>query len=233
MTEKHLSSGFDQELNTVSRLVMELGGLVETQVAAVLDALVALDPKAAEEIIATEKRVNQLEMNLDFEAIATIARRQPTARDLRLLIAVAKATTDLERIGDEAETIAFSILNLVKLKTEGTEHLYKLKSFGERAAELLRRALDAFARLDDREAASLVEHENVVSDEVEAWLPSLKEAMMREPANVEGGLEMLSIARCIERVQDHAVNVAEFTIYVVQGADIRHRHHFGMPGISR
>ena len=222
MSAKHVSTQFDKELEMVSTRVMELGGLVETQMTAVLEALEHLDRVQAEKIIEMEEHVNRLEVSVDHDAIATIARRQPAARDLRLLIAVAKATTDLERIGDESEEIACLILNMVEKGGKRLSCQNAVKACGDSAVVLLREALDAFARRDVVASAKILKDVGPVEEKFRKVREELTAHVVGHPTSAVAILDLMLIARAIERVKDHALNIAELTIYIVKGDDVRH-----------
>jgi phosphate transport system regulatory protein PhoU len=222
MQIRHLSTQFDRELNDVSKLVLQLGGLVEEQVINVLDAFAQLSRENALKTIEIEKHVNQLELRIDFEAIATIARRQPTARDLRLLIAIAKATTDLERIGDEAERIAELTLELIQMGHSDFEILNEIKNYGQEAVRSLNHSLDAFARLDVETAATLLQSGQTDERKADRFIRKIEQRMKDGYDCISACIAIMQAAKAIERIRDHADNIAEFTIYIVKGADIRH-----------
>ena len=219
--DKHISSQFDAELSGVSSRVLELGGLVESQIRHAVYSLSQYSIEVADQVLSTEKQVNSLEVEIDHELVSIIARRQPTARDLRLLMAISKITANLERAGDEAEHIA----RMVKLIVEQggrTLPASELRIASDLAAALLRKSLDAFARLDVNASLSILKEDDLIDAEFDGFLRKLVTYMMEDPRTITGSLDLLFVAKAIERIGDHAKNIAEFTIYIVKGADVRH-----------
>ena len=223
MSDKHLSSQFDADLNLVSSKVLEMGGLVEAQITRAMQALNDFDIDIADQVILAEETVNRMEVEIDEECSNVIARRQPAARDLRLLLASSKTITNLERAGDEAEKIAKRVKRLAEDGTSRTVNIAEIKVSGEMAASILRRALDAFARLDTVAAAQIVRDDKAIDEEFRAFVRKLVTYMMEDPRTITSGLEFLFIAKAIERIGDHAKNIAEFIIYIVKGTDVRHQ----------
>ena len=222
MPEKHLSSQFDSELNTVSSRVMELGGLVESQIQLAIQALYQFSADLAHQVIETEHRVNGMEVEIDRELSSIIARRQPTARDLRLLIAISKSTANLERVGDEAEKIARMVLSIIKSGMPRSLPSSELRVEADLASGLLRKALDAFARLDTDAAVAILKEDDLIDKEFDGFVRILITYMMEDPRMISPSLDLLFLAKAIERVGDHAKNIAELIIYIVKGADVRH-----------
>ncbi len=222
MTEKHLSSQFDSELNTVSSRVMELGGMVEAQINQAVYALQQFDPETADRVMETEHRVNAMEIEIDRELSSIIARRQPTARDLRLLIAISKTTANLERVGDEANKIARMVKSIIESGSARTLPAGELRIAADLASGLLRKALDAFARLDTAAALSILKDDDLIDKEFDGFVRKLVTYMMEDPRTISASLDLLFLAKAIERIGDHAKNIAEFIIYIVKGADVRH-----------
>ncbi|MBV8036221.1 phosphate signaling complex protein PhoU [Roseateles sp.] len=222
MPDKHLSTQFDSELNGVSSRVMELGGLVESQIRQAIYALSQFSSEAADQVIDTEVRVNGLEVEIDRELSSIIARRQPTARDLRLLIAISKTTANLERVGDEAEKIARMVKSIIESGSARALPSTDLRVAAELASGLLRKALDAFARLDTAMALSILKEDDLIDREFDGFVRKLITYMMEDPRTISASLDLLFLARAIERIGDHAKNIAEFIIYIVKGADVRH-----------
>ncbi len=222
MADKHLSTQFDSELSAVSTRVMEMGGLVESQIRTAVDALSRFDGEAAERVRQAEPRVNLMEVEIDRELSSIIARRQPTARDLRLLIAISKTTANLERAGDEAEKIARMVRSIIDTGEGRTLPASELRIAADMASGLLRKALDAFARLDANAAVSILKEDNLIDSEFDGFVRKLITYMMEDPRTISASLDLLFVAKAIERIGDHAKNIAEFIIYVVKGADIRH-----------
>ena len=220
--DKHISSQFDNELGSVSSRVLELGGLVESQIRHAVFALSQFSTEVADQVIATESQVNSMEVEIDRDLSSIISRRQPTARDLRLLIAISKITANLERVGDEAEKIA----RMVKAIGASGNARYlpssELRIASDLASALLRKALDSFARLDVTEAVSILKEDDLIDAEFDGFVRKLVTYMMEDPRTISASLDLLFIAKAIERIGDHAKNIAEFIIYVVKGADVRH-----------
>jgi phosphate transport system protein len=218
---EHTSKQFDAELESVRSRVLQMGGLVEEQIIRAMDALTAGDMAMIDKVIADDHRVNAMEVELDELCSHIIARRQPAAVDLRLLITVIKTITDLERIGDEAEKIG----RMAKLiHTAERLHMPRmdLSHVADRALAMLRQSLDAFARLDVSEAMRVVKQDSEVDDAFRAIMRQLITFMMEDPRTITRSLEILFIAKAIERIGDHAKNMAEYVIYMVKGRDVRH-----------
>jgi phosphate transport system protein len=222
MSDKHLSSQFDADLNAVSSKVLEMGGLVESQIIKAMQALNTFDMEIADQVIAAETRLNTMEVEIDEECSNIIARRQPAARDLRLLMAISKTITNLERAGDEAEKIAKRTKRINEDGMGRNVNIAEIKLSGEMAVSILRRALDAFARLDTVAAAQIVRDDKAIDDEFRAFVRKLITYMMEDPRTITAGLDYLFIAKAVERIGDHAKNIAEFIIYIVKGTDVRH-----------
>jgi len=218
---EHTSKQFDAELESVRSRVLQMGGLVEEQIIRAMEALGAGDMPAIDKVIADDHRVNAMEVELDELCSHIIARRQPAAVDLRLLITVIKTITDLERIGDEAEKIG----RMAKLiHTAERQHMPRLdlSHVAERALAMLRQSLDAFARLDVSEAMRVVKLDSEVDDAFRAIMRQLITFMMEDPRTITRCIEILFVAKAIERIGDHAKNMAEYVIYMVKGRDVRH-----------
>ena len=222
MTEKHLSSQFDSELNSVSTRVMELGGLVESQIQHAIHALAHFSLESVAQVDALEQRVNTMEVEIDHELSTIIARRQPTARDLRLLIAFSKATANLERMGDEAHKMARMVQAIIESGAARQLPTTDLRVAADLASGLLRKALDAFARLDTKAAVAILKEDDLIDQEFDGFVRKLITYMMEDPRTISASLDLLFLAKAIERIGDHAKNIAEFIIYVVKGEDVRH-----------
>ena len=222
MPDKHLSTQFDSELSSVSSRVMEMGGLVEAQVQQAVQALGQFNAEAARQVIALEKRVNDMDIELDHEISSIIARRQPTARDLRLLMAISKAIANLERAGDEAEKMARMVLSIISGGAPRTLPASELRTAADLAAGQLRKALDAFARLDVVTGVAILREDDLIDREFDSFVRVLITYMMEDPRTISSSLDLLFLAKAIERVGDHAKNIAELIIYIVKGADVRH-----------
>ena len=222
MTEKHLSSQFDTELNSISSRVMELGGLVESQIQQAIYALSNFSMEAVQRVDEQEKIVNQLEVDIDYELSTIIARRQPTARDLRLLIAFSKATANLERMGDEAHKMARMVGSIIESGAARSLPTTDLRVAADLASGLLRKTLDAFARLDVVAAVSILKEDDLIDAEFDGFVRKLITYMMEDPRKISPSLDLLFLAKAIERIGDHSKNVAEQIIYLVKGIDVRH-----------
>jgi phosphate transport system protein len=222
MTEKHLSTQFDAELTDVSSRVMELGGLVESQIRLAVYALSEFSLDVANQVSATETKVNAMEVDIDRELSSIIARRQPTARDLRLLIAISKATANLERVGDEAEKIARMVRSIIRTGAPRSLPSLELRVASDMASGQLRKALDAFARLDIQAALGILKEDDLIDQEFDGFVRKLITYMMEDPRTISASLDLLFLAKAIERIGDHAKNIAELIIYIVKGADVRH-----------
>lgn len=222
MSDKHISSQFDSELNSVNSRVMELGGLVESQIRQAIYALSQFSVEVADQVTEAETRVNAMEIEIDRELSSIIARRQPTAGDLRLLIAISKTTANLERVGDEAEKIARMVKSIISSGSARSLPSTDLKVAADMASSLLRKALDAFARLDTAAAVSILKEDDLIDQEFDGFVRKLITYMMEDPRTISPSLDLLFLAKAIERIGDHAKNIAEFIIYIVKGADVRH-----------
>ena len=220
--DKHISSQFDAELGSVSTRVLELGGLVESQIRHAVYSLSQFNSEVADQVIATEAKVNSMEVEIDRDLSSIIARRQPTARDLRLLIAISKITANLERAGDESEKIARMVKAIINSGSARALPSSELRIASDLASGLLRKALDAFARLDVTEAVSILKEDDLIDAEFDGFVRKLVTYMMEDPRTISASLDLLFVAKAIERIGDHAKNIAEFIIYVVKGADVRH-----------
>lgn len=222
MSDKHLSTQFDAELTSVSARVMEMGGLVESQIRLAVYALSQFNVEASEQVSANEARVNAMEIEIDHDLSSIIARRQPTARDLRLLIAISKTTANLERVGDEAEKIARMVRSIIHSGPPRSLPSLELRVAADLASSLLNKALDSFARLDVKAAVDILKEDDLIDAEFDGFVRKLVTYIMEDPRTISPSLDLLFLAKAIERIGDHAKNIAEFIIYVVKGEDIRH-----------
>jgi len=222
MPEKHLSTQFDSELNSVSSRVMELGGLVESQIRQAIYDLSQFSMEAVEQVASIEQRVNAMEVEIDHELSSIIARRQPTARDLRLLIAFSKATANLERMGDEAHKMARMVKSIIESGAARSLPSSDLRMAADLASGLLRKALDAFVRLDTKAALDILKEDDLIDKEFDGFVRKLVTYMMEDPRTISASLDLLFLAKAIERIGDHSKNVAELIIYLVKGKDVRH-----------
>lgn len=219
--KQHISAQFNAELESVKNHLLEMGGMVEQQIGKAVDALLRMDSGDAELVIKGDDEVNRLEMSIDEECCRILARRQPAASDLRLVFAISKVTTDLERIGDEASKIA---RQAVRLSEEGVSpsNFVEIRHIGGHVSSMLRSALDAFARLDVEMAVEVVVADGSVDTEYGTAMRSLVTFMMEDPRTIGPVLNEMWALRSLERVGDHASNIAEQVVYLVRGLDVRH-----------
>jgi len=224
MPEKHLSSQFDADLSLLSTRLLGMGGLVESQITRAIDALNTFDMELVERVVEDERQLNAMEVEIDEEISNIIARRQPAARDLRLLMAASKCVTNLERAGDEARKIAKRTRRIAMDSNARNVNIAEIKVSGEMASSVLHRALDAFARMDTTAAEQIIRDDEAIDNQFRAFTRKLVTYMMEDPRTISTGLDYLFIAKAIERIGDHATNIAETVVYVVRGTDIRHEH---------
>lgn len=222
MTEKHFSSQFDNELQLVSTQLNELGRKVDAQISQTVEALLHFDVISVRQVLAAEADVNALESEIDHEITNIIARRQPAARDLRLLMAMSKVSSNLERVGNEADRMAHRVLTLIDRGTRGAWPTQELSVLAKLTTGLLGTALEAFAQLDLAAAVAVIKEDNLRSSEVDALVNQLVNRMIEIPRMTTLCVEVISLAKSLELVVDHAKHIAELVIYVVQGADVRH-----------
>ena len=217
----HISGQFNSELEALRNFMLEMGGKVEQQLASAIEALVNMDSGQAELIINRDHEVNQMEMSIDDQCASILARRQPAASDLRLVVAIIKVNTDLERIGDEAAKVARQAMRLSEAGNSPS-HFIEIRHIGTHVADMLRRSLDAFARLDVQTAVEVVKNDSIVDKEYGSALRSLMTFMMEDPRAIGSIINEMWALRSLERIGDHASNIAEHVIYLVRGMDVRH-----------
>lgn len=217
----HISAQFNAELEDVRNRVLAMGGLVEQQISNALRALTDCDVDLARAVVNEDTRVNAMEVGIDEECSRILARRQPAASDLRLLIAVVKTITDLERIGDEAERIA-RMTGEICSQSDGRFHHDEVRHLGGMVHGMLHDALDAFARLDDQAALNTARKDRQIDREYEGILRQLITHMMEDPRHIRRALSVMWAARSLERIGDHSKNICEYVIYLVKGKDVRH-----------
>lgn len=218
---QHISKQFDNELESIRERVLAMGGLVEQQLVNALKALTESEVEFAETVINNETQVNALEVSIDEDCTKILARRQPTAGDLRLVMAVIKTITDLERIGDESEKIAKMAIDLIEKQGPKTYYV-GINAMGNHARRMVHDALDAFARMDSRAALDVASEEPKSDEMYVAILRQLITYMMEDPRNITGTIDAVWTARALERIADHARNICEYVIYFVEGKDVRH-----------
>ena len=218
---QHILHQFDADLESTRNKVLNMGGLVEKQVEDSLLALVKSDSNLAEQVATNDYQVNAMEVAIDEECNHIIALRQPAAGDLRLVVAIIKTITDLERIGDEAEKIG---RYAVDLASEERNEMYfvELKSLGDQVKKILRDALNAFARMDVASAFETAARDKQINKEYDTITRNLIKSMTEDRESVERGLKVMWCARALERIGDHAKNICEYVIFTVEGKDVRH-----------
>jgi phosphate transport system protein len=221
-SHEHISRQFDAELEAIRANVLQMGGLVESQIKSAIESLISGDVALMTRVIEDDHRVNAMEVKIDEACSQVIARRQPTAGDLRLIMTVVKTITDLERIGDEAEKIARMAKLLSQKRGLALPRYHEISHAAEIAVEMLRKSLDAFARLDVALAAQVVRLDEQVDEEFRAIMRYLITFMMEDPRTISTSLEILFVAKAIERIGDHAKNMSEYVVYMVKGRDVRH-----------
>jgi phosphate transport system protein len=222
MPGDHSSKQYDMDLEAIRSKVLQMGGLVESQFTDALECFRTGNVEQADHVIKADENVNRLEVTLDDTCSHLIVKRQPAANDLRTVIATLKVITDLERIGDESTKIARTAKSLCE-RGNGTFTPYEsIRVIAASTAELLHNALDAFARLDEKQAAKIIARDEVIDHEFRSILRSLITFMMEDPRTISAAIDTLWAAKAIERIGDHAKNIAEYVIYVVEGKDIRH-----------
>lgn len=223
MNEKsHLSSQFDEDLSSLRSHVLQMGGLVETQISAAIEAYSKGEVSAVKLIVETDRKVNALEKAIDDDCAHLIAKRQPAASDLRLVFGISKIVTDLERAGDEAKKIAKGVRRIYEAGQMPSQYGIGIRHIAEAALTMLRQALDAFARLDSGEAMRVIQADAEVDTEFKSIMRQLITHMMEDPRTITTSMDIIWIARAIERIGDHAKNVAEHVVFIVEGRDIRH-----------
>jgi len=219
---QHLSSQFDDELSRLRTHVLQMGGLVETQVSAAIDAYSTGEISSVKTIVETDRKVNELEKAIDDDCAHVIAKRQPTASDLRLILGISKIVTDLERAGDEAKKIAKGVRRIYENGHLPGQYGVGVRHLAEAALTMVRQALDAFARLDTPQAADVIRADTDVDAEFKSIIRQLITHMMEDPRTITTSIDIISIARAIERIGDHAKNISEQVVFIVEGRDIRH-----------
>ena len=219
--QQHISATFNTELESLRNQMLAMGGAVEQQLASALDALLNMDTGEAQTIIDRDAEVNNMEMAIDDECATIIARRQPAASDLRLVVAIIKVNTDLERVGDEAAKIAQQTIRMSEDSVSPTDFA-EVRQIGGLVVSMLRRALDAFARLEVEQAVEVVKGDEEVDRQYGSAMRSLATFMVEDPRNIGVILNEMWALRSLERIGDHATNIAEHLVYLVQGDDIRH-----------
>ena len=219
----HILSRFNDDLERIRTQVLQMGGLVEEQLKRGVQALIEGDSRSGEEVARNDHKVNAMEVAIDDECNRVLATRSPAASDLRLIVAVIKTITDLERMGDEAEKIGYIGARLAAM--EKPENRYReIKHIGRLVADMVHEALDAFARLDAEAAITIAKKDRLIDEEYDAIQRQCITFMMEDPRSIRRALDVLWVTRAIERIGDHAKNICEYIIYMVYGKDVRHVH---------
>ena len=218
----HLSTQFDEDLERLRSKVLEMGGLVEAQINMTTKAYAENNSAAVLDVLENDYEVNAFEKSIDDDCIHVIAKRQPTASDLRLVMSISKMVTDLERSGDEVKKMAKSIRRIQERDVAALKATTDVRHLADAASNQIRNALDTFARLDANEARTVIDGDESLDKEFKAIVRQLITFMMEDPRSITTALDIIPIARAIERVGDHAKNIAEQVIYIVEGRDVRH-----------
>lgn len=217
----HISQQFNNELNEIKTHLMEMGGLVEQQVKNAVQAIIEADSGKADEVLDSDHTINSMEISIDEECARILARRQPAASDLRLVISVTKAITDLERIGDEATKVAHQAIALAEDGAAPRGYV-EIRHIGEQVSKMVHDSLDAFARLDVDQALTVVKADKRVDAEYATAMRALVTFMMEDPRSISRVLNVMWSLRSLERIGDHSRNIAQYVIYLVKGKDVRH-----------
>jgi phosphate transport system protein len=217
----HISKRFDNELEDMRHQVLAMGGLVETQVANGLRGLFESDSELARRVVQDDDKVDHMEVDIDDQCLKILARRQPAASDLRLVVAIIKTINDLERIGDQAEKLGRNQLELID-DDAGSSHCMKLEHLGNLVSKMLNKALDSFARMDVDEALKTIGLDEKINAEFDGMMRQLITHMMEDPRTIRNALRVSWCARALERIGDHSKNICEHVVFLVRGKDVRH-----------
>ncbi len=222
MQSEHISKQYDADLEAVRAKVLEMGSLVEQQMVDAMESLTKSNATLAKSVIKKDAQVNALEVQIDEDCSHIIARRQPAASDLRMVLMMVKSITDLERIGDEAAKIARYALKSSEAERKLTPRFVEIKAMANTAKDMLHMALDAFARSDANKVIEIAHMDEEVDEQYQAAIRQLITFMLEDPRTISVSLEVLFIAKAVERIGDHAKNISENVVYMVQGKDVRH-----------
>lgn len=222
MSSEHIYKQYDAELEAVRAKVLEMGSLVEQQIVDAIQSLVTSNNKLATSVIEKDHMVNTLEVQVDEDCSHIIVRRQPTASDLRMVLMMIKTITDLERIGDEAAKIARFSQKSIETDRMWTPRFAEISSMSNLAREMLHMALDAFARSDATKVLEIAQMDQELDEHYQMTIRHLITFMLEDPRTISMSLEVLFIAKAIERIGDHAKNISEYVVYMVKGRDVRH-----------
>jgi phosphate transport system protein len=217
----HISKRFDNELEDMRHQVLAMGGLVETQVANGLRGLFESDSELARRVVQDDDKVDRMEVDIDDQCLKILARRQPAASDLRLVVAIIKTINDLERIGDQAEKLGRNQLELID-DDAGSSHCMRLEHLGNLVSKMLNKALDSFARMDVDEALKTIGLDEKINAEFDGMMRQLITHMMEDPRTIRNALRVSWCARALERIGDHSKNICEHVVFLVRGKDVRH-----------
>jgi phosphate transport system protein len=223
MTEnQHVSRQFDEDLARLRTQVLQMGGLIESQISLAIEAYASCDITSVQTVVDTDRMTDELEKAIDDDCTHIIARRQPTAVDLRLVFGTSKIVTDLERAGDEAKKVAKCVRRICESGHIPSQFGIGIRHLAEAALLMVRQALDAYARLDTEQARTVIRADENVDSDFKSMLRELITHMMEDPRTITVCMEVISIARSVERIGDHAKNISEQVIFVAEGRDIRH-----------
>lgn len=217
----HISRRFNEDLERLRNKVLAMGGFVEQQLHKAITSLVEGDSTLGESVALDDYKVNSMEVAIDEEASRILATRNPTASDLRVIVAIIKTITDLERIGDEGEKIGYIASRLAAMERPADKYR-EVKHLGRQVAEMVHSALDAFARLDSQAAIRTAREDKTIDEEYEAIQRQCITFMMEDPRTIRRALDVMWVVRALERIGDHAKNICEYVIYMVHGKDVRH-----------
>lgn len=220
-SSQHISQRYDDELAAVKSQLFEMGGIVEKQVTDAIKALLEVDSELAERVVVDDERINNMEVAVDEDCGLILARRQPAARDLRLVLTIIKTTTDLERIGDEARKMAKQAITLAE-EGKAPRGYVEIRHIGEHVANMLAQALDSFVRQDVELALKVAQEDKAVDLEYASAIREMMTYMMEDPRSISRVMSIMWSLRALERIGDHARNIAEHVIYLVKGDDVRH-----------
>ncbi len=220
---EHIQQSFDRELDSVRSRVLSMGGLVERQITDAVTALKEGDSELAEYVVRTDHRVNAQEVSIDEDCTYILARRQPTARDLRMVTAIIKTITDLERIGDESEKIAKAAVSISTSSAPGLpELIQQIDQMGQDVLIMLRETLDAFVRNDTEAAVNTAAKDDDIDRLYVKLISEITNSIKQSPEDIEIFHSLMWVARALERIGDHSKNICEYIVYLVKGKNVRH-----------
>ena len=225
----HVSSQFDEDLTRLRSLILEMGGLVESQIADVIEIYTTGTIEKVQTIIDADVKINEFEKRIDDDCTSLIAKRQPAASDLRLVFGITKIVTDLERVGDETKRMAKVIRRIIE-NNHSFPRIVNIRHIAEAALAMIRAAMDAFARMESSPANEIIQSDDEVDAEFKSIMRQLITHMMENPKIIGTAMDIVWMARAVERIGDHAKNIAEQVVYIVEGKDIRHQQLRGANG---